>query len=378
MSRRGLKLSRAHRAGGILALLFGLTFASPSEALAGMSFRDDVSSSDRAFLHGPIAYERIVAERIDKPGDSSDELLRGLIALHQESHGPLLIRLLQSTNSRTKSLAVKGLSELAEMFPRAPFRGQAAAGLRPLLNEKDGGLRIAAIQAIGLTGGADDVPILLSKAEKSFAEHADDDGSTDTEPATLFEALGRLRDARALPLLRKIVTDPRQAYGARYAAGAAALALARMGDRSVLAELQKRLERRETRVLLERRGRRSASAIPSARARSRSERPDEEKTPRTIGEVVTRLPRLVVQSVHSKPSNMTDDEYIELHTRMPTWKATARADAIGINREPPRGTSSTWGIPKGKAAPPPPPVAEPAAEPGVKVRVEHMSDLLDS
>jgi HEAT repeat protein len=227
-------------------LLAALAVSSPADAR--MPVRDDVSTSDRAWLYGPIAFERVVAERIDKPGDSSDDLLRALVNMRQQAHVPLLIRSLRSPNERIRTLAISGLSDLAEMFPQAPWRRSAAVGLRPLLTDKDA--RIAAIKAIGLTGGAEDVPALLALAEQSFAKHAGDEGSTSSETATLIEALGHLRDPRAAPLLHKILAEPRRSFGAKFAAAAAGLALARMGDRTAIPLLQKRLEGREVRALL--------------------------------------------------------------------------------------------------------------------------------
>lgn len=250
MSKHLDRSRRAWRSLSSLALLAALAFSSTGDALARMPLRDDVSTSDRAWLYGPIAIERVASERIDKPGESSDELLRSLVDMRQQAHVPLLVRSLQSPNRRVQIIAVNALSDLAEMFPQAPWRPKAAAGLRALLTDKDDVLRAAAIKAIGLTGGPQDVPVLLAMAERSFQQHADDEGSTTSETATLLEALGRLRDMRAAPLLHKILGDARRKFGARLSARAAGLALARMGDKTALPMLQKRLAEREVGLLL--------------------------------------------------------------------------------------------------------------------------------
>jgi hypothetical protein len=88
----------------------------------------------------------------------------------------------------------------------------------------------------------------------------------------------------------------------------------------------------------------SAQLIEVARFRALPER---KRTDRAADDLAAKLPRLVTSAPRGKPPNMTLDEYVDLHTRMLTWRAHETHSAK------PRGTSSTWGVPKGARSPEP-------------------------
>jgi predicted Zn finger-like uncharacterized protein len=120
----------------------------------------------------------IIAKKVDGPPDNADSVTKSLF------------RLKSSSSHRRREAARK----LIETLPDER-RGQVASALEPLLSDADQNIRTTAIEALGVWGTPDTVPILLKAMQEKETRGA------------AIKALGRLKDARAVEPIAERLED---------------------------------------------------------------------------------------------------------------------------------------------------------------------------
>lgn len=120
----------------------------------------------------------IVAQKVDGPPTNADAVTKSLFRL-------------KSSSSRRRA---EGARKLIETLPD-DRRAQVASALEPLLSDADQHTRTTAIEALGVWGTKDTVPILLKAMQEKETRGA------------AIKALGRLKDPRAVEPLADRMED---------------------------------------------------------------------------------------------------------------------------------------------------------------------------
>jgi predicted Zn finger-like uncharacterized protein len=155
------------------------------------------------------------------PSQSGSPLANGVTEDDEPPNGDAVTRALHQLKSTKLHIRHEGLRKLKDMLPDEGRRGEVIKALEPHLNDSDFFARQWAIEALGVWGNKDAVPLLLNAMR-------DKDTRRDA-----MKALGRLKDERAVEPIAARLEEMSDAHPA----AEALKAMGPIAEKAVLARL---------------------------------------------------------------------------------------------------------------------------------------------